>query len=146
MRDAQSIRARIAADEAAADAARDLFAADGLTAIEPVAGFAPVSTSGEALHAVRYSAILERGPADEGAPELRGGTLYLTSWRLLHIGERTTDVPLGEIDEMVVVLERLVLIRLQDGSDLAVEVDQPRLLRVQIAAAIAASRGSAAYS
>jgi hypothetical protein len=33
-----------------------------------------------------------------------------------------------------------VLIRRRDGSDLAVEVDQPRLLRVQLAAAIAAVR------
>jgi hypothetical protein len=53
-----------------------------------------------------------------------------------------TEVPLGEIDEMVVALERLVLIRLRDGSDLAVEVDQPRLLRVQIAAAVAAVRAT----
>ena len=33
-----------------------------------------------------------------------------------------------------------VLVRLRDGSDLAIEVDQPRLLRVQLAAALAASR------
>jgi hypothetical protein len=143
VRDAQSISDRIVADEAAADAARDLFTANGLPAIEPVSGFARLAGSGELLHSVRYNAILERAPTDEIAPELRGGTLYLTSRRLLHTGETTTDVALGEIDEMVVVLERLVLIRLRDGSDLAVEVDQPRLLRVQIAAAMGAVRGTA---
>ncbi len=41
---------------------------------------------------------------------------------------------------MAVALERLLLIRRRDGSDLAVEVDQPRLLRVQLAAAVAAER------
>jgi hypothetical protein len=34
-----------------------------------------------------------------------------------------------------VSLERLLLLDLTDGSDLAFEVDQPRLLRVQLAAA-----------
>jgi hypothetical protein len=41
---------------------------------------------------------------------------------------------------MGIGLERLVLIRLRGGSDMAIEVDQPRLLRVQLAAAIAAQR------
>lgn len=141
-RDAQSIAARIGADEAAADAARDQYAASGMPAIEPVTGFARVARSAEALHAVRYNAVLERGPTDGDEVVLRGGTVYLTSSRLLHVGAETTDVPLGEIDEMVVALERLVVIRLRDGSDLAVEVDQPRLLRVQIAAAIAAARAA----
>ena len=49
-----------------------------------------------------------------------------------------------EIDEMAVALERLLLIRLRDGSDLAIEVDQPRLLRVQLATALAASRAGEA--
>ena len=37
-------------------------------------------------------------------------------------------------------LERLLLVDLADGSDLAFEIDQPRLLRVQLAAARAAAR------
>lgn len=142
IRDAQSIAVRIATDEAAADAARDQYAASGMPAIEPVTGFARVARSGEPLHAVRYNAVLERAPTDGDEAVLRGGTVYLTSSRLLHVGTETTDVSLGEIDEMVVALERLVLIRLRDGSDLAVEVDQPRLLRVQIAAAVAAARAA----
>lgn len=145
LRDARTIAARIAADEAAADAARDQYAANGVPAIEPSTGYARVTRSGEPLHAVRRNAILERGPTDDNEPVLRGGTLYLTSRRLLHVAVETTDVPLGKIDEMVVALERLVLIRLLDGSDLAVEVDQPRLLRVQIAAVIAAARVAAGY-
>lgn len=143
VRDAESIASRIATDEAAADAARDQYAANGIPVIEAVTGFARVARSGEPLHAVRYNAILERAPADGDNAVLRGGTVYLTSRRLLHVGDETTDVPLGDIDEMVVALERFVLIRLRDGSDLAVEVDQPRLLRVQIAAAVAASHAAA---
>jgi hypothetical protein len=146
IRDAQSIAARIAADEAAADAAREQLATGGMPAIEPVTGFARVAKSGEVLHAVRYNAMLERAPTVGDAEELRGGTAYLTSSRLLHVGAQMMDVPLSEIDEMVVVLERLVLIRLRDGSDMAIEVDQPRLLRVQIAAAIVAARAVAVVS
>ena len=41
-------------------------------------------------------------------------------------------------------LERLLLLDLADGSDLAIEVDQPRLLRVQLAAARATARRRAA--
>ena len=146
IRDAQGIAARIAADEAAADAAREQFAANGMPAIGPVIGFARVGRSGEPLYAVRYNAILERAPTAATGDVLRGGTVFLTSRRLLHAGAQLTDVPLGEIDEMVVALERLVLIRLRDGSDLAVEVDQPRLLRVQIAAAVAALRAATTLS
>jgi hypothetical protein len=49
-------------------------------------------------------------------------------------------VDLQQISDMAVSMERLLLIELTDGSDLAIEVDQPRLLRVQLAAARAAAR------
>jgi hypothetical protein len=145
IRDARTIATRIAADEAAADAAREQYAANGVPAIEPGSAYARVARSDELLHAVRHNALLERGPANGSEPVLRGGTLYLTSRRVLHVGVETTDVPLVELEEMVVALERLVLIRLRDGSDLAVEVDQPRLLRVQIAAALVAARAAAGH-
>jgi hypothetical protein len=141
MRDARSIAARIAADEGAADEARDAYQASGLPPIEPDASASAILKSGELLYAVRASALLEEAGVTDGERLPRGGTLYLTSARLIHVGNESTEAPLGEIDEMAVALERLVLIRLRDGSDLAVEVDQPRLLRVQIAAAIAALAG-----
>jgi len=50
------------------------------------------------------------------------------------------EVDLEHINDMAVAMERLLLIELDDGSDLAIEVDQPRLLRVQLAAARAAAR------
>ena len=76
----------------------------------------------------------------DGAGLPRGGTLYLTSERVVHTGAESTGLALAAIEEMVVALERLVLIRLRNGKDLALEVDQPRLLRVQLAAAVAGVR------
>jgi hypothetical protein len=140
VRDAQNIEARIAADEAAADEARHAYQADGLPAIEPDAGAEAILQAGESLHAIHATALLEEAGLGEPGAQPRGGTLYLTSQRLVHTATELTELPLPEIEEMAVVLERLVLIRRRNGADLALEVDQPRLLRVQLAAAIAAGR------
>jgi hypothetical protein len=141
LRDAEHIADRIARDETAADEARQAYQADGLPAIEPDASADAILQPGETLYAVRSSTMLEETGATGAAVHPRGGTLYLTSGRLVHAGEESTELPLTAIEEMAVALERLVLIRRRDGSDLALEVDQPRLLRVQLAAAIAAVRG-----
>jgi hypothetical protein len=85
--------------------------------------------------------MLEMGTAGANGRHPVGGTLYLTSRRLIHAGEQVSEVPLATIEEMALALERLLLIRLNDGLDLALEVAHPRLLRVQIAAAKAAARG-----
>lgn len=140
VRDAQNIALRIAEDEAAADEARRAYQTEGLPAIEPEGGIGLVLEPGEVLHAVRASALLEEAALTDGAELPRGGTLYLTSERVVHAGAESTELALAAIEEMVVALERLVLIRLRNGKDLAVEVDQPRLLRVQLAAAVAAVR------
>jgi hypothetical protein len=140
VRDAQTIADRIAAGETAADDARQAYQADGLPAIEPDAGAVAILQPGETLHAMHASALLEEAGVPSGAAQPRGGTLYLTSERVVHSGTESTELPLADVEEMAIALERLVLIRRRDGSDLAVEVDQPRLLRVQLAAAIAAVR------
>jgi hypothetical protein len=140
VRDAQTIADRIAADEAAADEARRAYQAGGLPAIEPDAAATALLQAGEILHAVRASALLEEAAPVANAAMPRGGTLYLTSERLIHTGAESTELLLADIEEMGVALERLVLIRRRDGSDLALEVDQPRLLRVQLAAAVGAHR------
>jgi hypothetical protein len=85
--------------------------------------------------------MLEMGTTGANGRHPLGGTLHLTSRRLIHVGEQVTEVPLTTIEEMALALERLLLIRLNDGLDLALEVSHPRLLRVQIAAAKAAARG-----
>ena len=59
----------------------------------------------------------------------------------MHVGnEAIVEVDLERIADMAVALERLLLVELTDGSDLAIEVDGPRLLRVQVAAARAVLR------
>ena len=140
VRDAQNIAERIAEDEAAADEARQAYQAGGLPAIEPDADAGAILQPEEQLHAIHASALLEEAPLLDEVVQPRGGTLYLTSERLVHTATEATEVPLPEIEEMAIALERLVLIRRRNGSDLALEVDQPRLLRVQLAAAIAAER------
>jgi hypothetical protein len=142
LRDARSIATRIAADEAAADTARQSYQAGGLPAIATDDAAKALLRPSEFLHSVHANALLEETLLGNGAGQLRGGTLYVTSERLIHAGTETMEVSLGAIDEMAVALERLVLIRLRDGSDLAIEVDQPRVLRVQLSAAIAGTRAA----
>jgi hypothetical protein len=139
LRDAEKIADRIASDEAAATEARQAYQAAGLPVLEPD-GAGAFLQPGEVLHAVHESALLEDPGWTDRATHPRGGTLYLTSERLVHTGVESSELSLAAIDEMGIGLERLVLVRLRDGSDMAIEVDQPRLLRVQLAAAIAAQR------
>src|SRR6266542_277388 len=111
LRDAQKIADRIAADEAAALDARQSYEVDGLPSIEPDEAARRILAPGELLHAIHGSALLEaHASGGEGALP-RGGTLYMTSTRLLHLGTETTELPLSEIDDVTVALERLVLIR-----------------------------------
>ncbi|MEK6191886.1 MAG: hypothetical protein AABM41_06130 [Chloroflexota bacterium] len=140
LRDARAIATRVTEDEAASDEARRRYQTDGLPVVEPEAGFAPLALPGEVLHASRENALLERTLIDAPEPLPQAGTLYLSSERLVHVGTDATSIPLGEIEEMAVALERLLLVRLHDGTHLAIDTDRPRLLRVQIAAALVATR------
>jgi len=134
--DAQQITARVSADEAAADAERARLAANALPDVSDGAVGTLELRAGEIVHAIRQVALLEGTSGQTPS----GGTLYLTSQRLVHAGQATREVELTDIAEIAVALERLLLVDLADGSDLAIEVDQPRLLRVQLAAARAAAR------
>jgi len=137
LRDAASIAARVASDEAAADAERERLRTEGLPALPLSPEDAIQLLPGEVVHAARRVALLER--RRDGAP--MGGVLYLTSHRLLHLGAAgLQEILLTDIADVGVALERLLLVEVADGSDLAIEVDTPRLLRVQVSAARAAAR------
>ena len=137
LRDAEAIAARVTADERAADEERERLAREPLPVVAARAEQVFQRWPGEIIHAERHAAMVERG---KDAP-LSGGTLYLTSRRLVHVGrEAVVEIDLERIADMAVALERLLLIELTDGSDLAIEVDGPRLLRVQVAAARAILR------
>lgn len=137
MRDAQAVATRISADEAAADAERARLTGQPLPTMEEGAEPSMQLHPDELLHAIRRAAMLDDGHTKPPT----GGTLYLTSRRLLHAGSALREVDLADITDAGVALERLLLLDLTDGSELAIEVDQPRLLRVQLAAARAAARG-----
>ena len=136
LRDAAAIAQRVSADEQAADAERARLVDGALPDLRSPANGALRLTDGEVVHAIRHAALLEEGHT----PTPLGGDLYLTSNRLVHVGKSSRDISLDAIEESAVALERLLLLDLTDGSDLAIEVDQPRLLRVQLAAARANAR------
>lgn len=138
LRDASALLERAVADEEAAREARRRYRASGIPAIEAEPELRPHLLEGEQLLAVRLSALLEHPSRDDG-PFGSGGRLYLTTLRLLHLGQQIFGLELTEIDEQALAGERLLL-RLRDGAGIILEVPEPRLLRVQIAAALAAAR------
>ena len=130
LRDAAILLARTEADEAAAAAARAQYETEGLPTLAVEDDLAQELRGDEVLHARRSSAMLNRL---DGAGTLPGyaGTLYLTSRRLIHIGQVTFAVPLTQIEEVSIVGERLLL-TLSSGEGVSLDVAEPRLLRVMI--------------
>ena len=144
VRDAQRIAERIGQDEAAADEARQRYRSELLPLLTPDERVRPWLREGEVVHATREHALLEGAPdSDEPA---RDGGLYLTNQRLLHVDARPHlgQWALEEFEEMVAALERLLLVRPRDGSDLVLETDGPRRLRVELATAVRTARGATA--
>jgi hypothetical protein len=138
LRDATETAARIAADEAAALEVRDRLHAAPLPTIDADETVMPQLADGELVHDLRARAIL-KAPGDDRALGY-GGTLYLTSRSLLHLGQVTVNVRLTDIVEISLAGERL-LVTLSDGEGLVLDVDRPRQLRAEMAAAIRAVRG-----
>jgi hypothetical protein len=138
LRDAAAALERAARDEADAAATRDRLRDHPLDVIAPDAAVAPHLASGERVHALRASAILS-GPGDKSGLGY-GGTLYLTSRRLVHLGQVIVTVQLSDIAETDLAGDRLLL-TLRSGEGLQVAVDRPRRLRAELAAAMREARG-----
>jgi len=138
LRDADAILARAADDEAAALEARERYRDREMEPLEPDARIAELLIPGEEVLAVRRAALLDRREPPLGAyyPGYRGlaGDLYVTSARLVHVGRTVLELDLDAIREAAVSAERLLLI-LGGGAGITLEVDRPRLLRVEIAVA-----------
>ena len=132
LRDASATAARIEADEREALEARERLRTEPLAAFEPDDVVRTHLYPGEVVHDLRRSAIL-RAPGDRALGY--GGTLYLTSRRLAHIGQVNVTVQLGDISEIATAEERL-LVTLKDAEGLAFDIDRPRLFRTLIAAAM----------
>lgn len=140
LRDATAIAARADADEVVAAEARLRYRAEGIAPLDPDDAIRPLLDEDEQALAVRRSAALDRRePPVNPYPAGVAGDLYVTSHRLLLVGRHTMTFDLADIADAVVSGERLLLV-MDDGSGITLDVDQPRLLRVQIAAARAAAR------
>ena len=140
LRDAKAIARRIDDDQAAADQARDHIRAEGMQtlAVENDAGLALQSDEG--ILAVRRPALARTIDTASGDPPAKG-TLYLTDRRLIFVtADATTAIGLSRIVELSTVGERQLLIELGDAEGAAYEIDRPRVFRVEISEAIAASR------
>jgi hypothetical protein len=131
LRDAISAGERAGADQTAADAARERFLTMPVPTIEADEAVASHLFPGEKVHDLRRRAIL-RTPGDDRALGY-GGTLYLTSRKLVHLGQVIVTVQLTDILETSLAGERLLL-TLRDGEGLTFDLDQPRLLRAEMAA------------
>jgi hypothetical protein len=138
LRDAAETAARAAADEEAAAAARDRFRIGPIPAIDADDLIGPLLELDETVHALRPRAML-RAPGGDGALGI-GGTLYLTSRRLVHLGQVVVSVRLTDIVETSLAGERLLL-TLRDGEGFSLDLDRPRLLRAEMAAAGQELRG-----
>lgn len=140
IRDAADILARIAADEAAADEARERYRVGPMGTIVPDARVAGLLEPGEFVVATRASVVLERRePQPKAGSAGVGGELYVTSRRLLLLGRARLSIGLEDIEEVVLSGERLLVV-LRDGKGLSIDASLPRLLRVEIATARSAAR------
>ncbi len=129
-------------DEVAATEARVQYRVEGMPPLAADADVAPLLRPGERIFATRSSALVGRRTSPEGAadPPAFEGDLYLTSARLVLVGEAVFEADLEDVEEAVLAGDQLLLV-MRDGVGLSLNVDRPRLLRVQIAAARAVARG-----
>ncbi len=138
VRDADAIVDRAMEDERAALELRRRLRSEPLTTIAPDDRVGDLLDTGERVIAVREAVVVERHPASAaGTPRIV--RLYVTTARLILVGDAPWSIPLDQIDELSVAGEQ-ILIALVDGEGIRLDAGPPRLLRVQIAAARAGIR------
>lgn len=134
VRDAEAVLARALEDEREATRIRARYRTQGPSYLDPDDTIGPELVDGERLFAVRPAAHVERhDPNGRAIPY--PGRLYLTTQRLLVAGAMPLSVAVADIREVAMAGERL-LVSLVDGGGLTLDVSWPRVLRVQIAAAL----------
>lgn len=137
LRDAREAATRAARDEAAAARRREALQAAPLPAIAPDERIGSQLGEGELVHDLRERAIL-RAPGDDRALGY-GGSLYLTSRRLVHLGQVVVTMHLTDIVETSLAGERMLL-TLREGEGVAIDLDAPREFRVGLSWAIREAR------
>lgn len=108
--------------------------------LEPDPAIAAQLGDGELLLAVRRRAVLERCGRPGGDAAELAGDLYLTSRRLVFLGRVVHSFDLADLVEVILYGSGLLVLT-RGGEGVRLEVDQPGLMRGQIAAARSASRG-----
>jgi hypothetical protein len=131
-----------AADEASADAARQRLRREGIVPIEPDERIRVMLDPGEVVAAVRRSVSLERR-IDRGQGDRMAGDLYVTTQRLLYLGPDQVEYRLADIEDAVVT-DRSLRLTVGDHRGVEIELLDPRVLRVEIAAVREAARAAAA--
>lgn len=137
LRDAATTAERVAADEREAEDLRERLRDRPPASLEPDEKIAAHLADGEHLHALRRSAILREPGGDDGLGS--GGPLYLTSARIVHLGQVVMSIQLHDILEASIAGERL-LISLPDGEGFSIDIARPRAFRAELAAAIREAR------
>ncbi len=138
IRHAEGLMARAEADERAASEARARIRAHGLARLTLDTAVVGLLGPGEDLVAHRPSVVVERHLPQDLRDDV-GGALYVSTRRLLLVGRTPLSVDLADIHELSVVGERLLL-TLRGDVGLSIQASEPRVLRVEIAAAIEAAR------
>lgn len=138
LRGADAIVDRAMEDERAALELRHRLRTEPLTTVAPDDRVGYLLDTGERTIAVREAVVVERHAAsDAGTPRIV--RLYVTTARLILVGDVPWSIPLDQIDELSVAGEQ-ILITLVDGEGICLDAGPPRLLRVQIASARAGIR------
>lgn len=120
-------------DELLASAARALYLTSKIKAIEADGPLRSLLAVDEELLAARDGVSVEHVPGD-GQTALTG-RLAVTSARVMLINHKpVTLATLGELDEVNLVADRLLLMT-ASGGGFTIRAGRPRLLRVQLAAA-----------
>jgi hypothetical protein len=123
-------------DEEAAALARDRYRTSGLAPLSTDERLASLLHPGERVFALHEHVTAGRRALRAGSaePATATGTLLLTSLRILVAGDAIVEVGLEDIEEAVISGDQLLLV-LRYGQGLALSLERPRLLRVQVAAA-----------
>lgn len=110
-------------------------------ALEPDARIGVMLAPGERVVAVRHAISLERRKDIHDPNQALHGDLYVTTARLLCLGQVQVEIPLAEIREAVVAVGALRLV-IGDGRGLEIRTGDPYVLRVEIAAVREAARAA----
>jgi hypothetical protein len=128
-------------DEALAADARARLREAGIVPVEPDDRIGVMLAGDERVVAVRRAVNVERRKDYRDPDRALHADLYVTTRRLVCLGQVSIDLPLCHIREAVVASGALRLL-VGDGLGLEIRIADPMLLRVEIAAAREAARAA----